>query len=262
MPVKRGSRAVVAVVCLALLFALPRCAEAEAGGAAGASAPRARKIGPHLYALGEVVIDAAGRSIRCPGRVNMDAGGPIEVLACLPQGKVHESVLTLEVEPLDLQLALLLLGLEPGRNPGAAYAEGAPERDQKPGDMVELYVEWKEPVGEEPVTQRVVRRRAEELLYDVARDRPLPPTRWVFVGSRWVDGRLGAEVNGTLVSTYLDPLAILELPSEQVNDDTWCVVREGLLPPVGTRVELVIVVPADSGEDSSPRRGGEEESGR
>ena len=212
-----------------------------------------RRIGPHLYELGAVTIDAKSRTVRCSGRVNMAEGGPIELLACLPRGKVHESVLTLDVEPLDLQVALLLLGLEPGRNPAAQYPDGSPELEKAPGDMVEVCVEWQEPApeGTDKVT---VRRRADELLYNVAARQPLDATTWAFVGSCWVRERFGADIEGSLIATYHDPLAILELPVGLVNDDTWCTVRSDAVPPAGTKVELIIQQPAES--KSSPAKEG------
>jgi len=217
---------------------------------------RVQKLGPHLYRLGTLTIDSEARTIRCPGHVNMAEGGPIEVLACLPTGKVHESVLTLDVEPLDFQLALLLLGLEPGCNPAVRYPDGAPELEMEPGNMVDLCIEWDEAGtnGE----QRRVRRRAEETLYNLTEDEPLGQTPWVFTGSRWVEGRFGAAVNGSLITTFYDPLAIIELPLEIVNDDTWCAVKEDALPPVGTGIELVVQQRAEEQDQPEEEPGARE----
>jgi len=209
---------------------------------------RARKIGPDRYRIGAVTIDARAGTVRCPGAVNMAEGGPIELLACLKTGKVHESVLVVEVRPLDLQLALLLLGLEPGRNPGVELEEDSPAAEKQVGDMVEIYVEWKVADEEEDEPQ-TVRHRADELLYDVKAEAPLEPTQWVFVGSRWVKGRFGADLEGSIVTTFYDPFAILELPGEHVTDDTWCVVNEKVCPRIGTAVELIIERPKEQDED-------------
>ena len=221
----------------------------------GAVERKPRRIGPDLYALGTLTIDAKQGSIRCPGRVNMASGGPIELLACLPTGKVHESVLTLDVEPLDLQVALLLLNLEPGRNPAVKYPEGAPELSQKPGDTVDIRVEWQEPVAGGEGT-RTVSRRADELLYNVVAKKPMPQTRWAFIGSKWAGKRFGAGIEGSLIVTYHDPLGILELSLEEVNDDIWYVVNDKAVPPVGTKVELVIQRPP--AKDKGPEKAGQE----
>ena len=51
-------------------------------------------------------LDAAIKTVTTTGWVNQIAG-PIEVLACGIQGKVHESIFVLALNPLDLQEALL-----------------------------------------------------------------------------------------------------------------------------------------------------------
>ena len=225
------------------------CAAEPAGPPAKAPAPapeqrRIRKIGEHLYRVGAVVLDAQARTVRCKGRVNMDRGGPIELLACLPTGKTHESVLTLDVAPLDLQVALLLLDLKPGRNPAVRYHPEDPDRLKEPADSVLISVEWTEPPGQaggEPTRRSV---RAEKLLLNLQAKRPEADSPWAFLGSRRLDERFGADVDGSLITTFYDPLAILELAVETANDDIYYDVNAELCPPVGTPVELVIRAPA------------------
>ena len=243
------SRALVAAALGALLCQSAFSTEGQhTGGSSaglGASEQVVRQVGPHRYAVGRLLVDLERQAIRCPGRINMAKGGPIELLACVPGGKVHESVLVLDAEPLHLQLALLLLGLEPGRNPAVQYPAGAPESSREPGDMVELYIEWSESAGGQESGARIVRRRADELLYNVRSRRPMGETLWVFTGSRWVEGRFAADMEGSLIATYRDQLPILELSLEEVNDDIWYEANEGMVPPVGTEVELIIRVPED-----------------
>ena len=62
--------------------------------------------------MGKALVDTRARTVTCPGRINMDEGA-IEYLAVAPRGKTHESLLLIDARPLHLQLALLLLGLEP-----------------------------------------------------------------------------------------------------------------------------------------------------
>ena len=212
---------------------------------------RIRKAGPHLYAVGTLEVESLERTVRCRGRVNMDRGGPIELLACLPRGKTHESVFTLDAEPMDLQLALLLLGMRQGINPAVEYPADSPERARPAGDEAAIFVEWRSAPegGQEPALER---RRAEEFLLNVETERPAERAEWVFLGSVMVGGRFGADVDGSLITTYHDPLAILELALPTVNDDVYYVVNEEVCPPVGTPVELVIRAPSAEGEDGRP----------
>jgi len=74
-----------------------------------------KQVGPDLYELGTITLDlkAAGR------RFGADQHDPgiIEYLAVMDKrGKLHESVLALDVQPSFMQLALILLDSSPGGN--------------------------------------------------------------------------------------------------------------------------------------------------
>lgn len=226
----------------------------EARPAAGQQ-PLVRKTGPHLYRIGAVVINSKERTVRCPGRVNMEAGGPIELLACLPRGKVHESVFTLDVEPVDLQVALLLLDMQAGRNPSVEYREDSPELSKPPGDQALIFVEWRRPSrdDDEHDGAELLRVRAEEFLYNAQAEGAMTESTWVFLGSRLLDGAFGADLDGSLITTYHDPLAILELVLPTVNDDVYYFVNEERCPPVGTPVELIIRAPQKREETEGER---------
>lgn len=256
-------------------FAQPPQAAPPAPDATGVSPapaaeqPRVRQTGPHLYQVGSVVIDAQARTVRCPGHVNMNEGGPVELLACLRRGKTHESVFTLDVEPTDLQVALLLLGLKEGRNPSFKYPEGSPEAKREPGDETLVFVEWRTPGQGENAEPQLHRHRAEDFLRNVKPGGPVVRGTWVFLGSVVVNGRFGADYDGTLITTYHDPFAILELNLPVVNQNPYSgleldyVVDKDRCPPIGTPVDLVIqAMPKDkpAGEktgESSNRQGGE-----
>ncbi len=210
--------------------------QADAGDQA-----RIHKMGPGFYQIGNVVLNSEARTVRCPGRVNMTEGGPIELMACLPRGKTHESVLTLDIEPKHLQVALLLLGMKEGRNPAVRYPEESPERQRPPGDEALISVEWRDPAAKPDA--KPSRLRAEKLLFNVEADTPQAEATWVFLGSRVTDGRFGADLDGSLITTYHDPLAILELCAATANDDIYYIVNKELCPPIGTPVELIVEVP-------------------
>lgn len=221
-----------------------------------------KKLGPDQYQLGNLRIDAAKRQVICPGRINMDEG-PLELLACTSYGKLHESLLELKTKPVHLHVALLLLNLDPGRNPGVNYPPGAPQLKHKPGDRVLLFVRWKEKAaGNDTLVTKTV--RAEELLLNVKTGKVMRPTSWVFQGSCMVESRIivppkegearpddkpnfktmlvyGAGVDGSIITTYHDPIAVIENPLDTVNDDIYYVPYRKALPRVGTPMELVIV---------------------
>ncbi len=234
-----GKHTVVCAFTL-LLLTITSYAGADKGRAEGKG--RMWRLGPDIYRIGDITLDAKKRVLTCRGEVNMAEGGPIELLACLESGKVHESILIVDIEPKDLQVALLLLGLRPGRNPAHEIPEDSPEARRKPGSKVLLFVEWDMPEGPEsaePVRRRV---RAEKLLWNVQTDRPAVDAEWVFLGSRVWQGQFGAELDGSIITTYHDSLAILELALPTVNDDVYYVANKELVPPAGTPVTVAVEV--------------------
>lgn len=165
------------------------------------------------------------RMLVLTGYVNQ-VRGPVELLACGPGGKVHESVFVLFARPLDLQAALLLLGYKHGDPmPGLGAAPPA-------GDAVALWVTWEDEHGN-PQT-----RRAEEFLLNVRDDVPLTRETWIFNGSSIEDGLFMAGAEESFIATYWDPWAILNLASELGAYDEWLFVNPDTVPPLHTPVRM------------------------
>ena len=186
-----------------------------------------KQIGDNLYQIENILIDSDKREITIPGKINMQKG-LIELLACTPGGKVHESVLTLDVVPYYMQVSLLLLGLNSSE---AKMYEGI-EKDVK-GDKVEIWVKWSLN-GEEKTV------RGEEMLWDVVDKKPMEKTHWVFVGSKIVNGKFKADDIGSLITTYNDPFTILDNPLDTGTNDEVYWVNEQIVPPKGTLVNVIL----------------------
>ncbi len=192
-----------------------------------AGAPPAPVWVDGLAVVGSVRVDPAARAVIATGWVNQVLG-PIELLACGPGGKTHESVFVMDVNPLDLQTALLLLGLKPG-TPPTALGQGQPV-----GPKLDIWIEWAD-----QGTQR--KERAERFVVNVENDKPLPKTPWIFTGSVFEEGEFKALAEESLVATYLDPWAIVNLPLACAANDEILTVNERLVPPVKTPVTFRIV---------------------
>lgn len=194
-----------------------------------AGLPLVRKISEGVFEVGNITVNKPQGFVSVNGTVNMDEG-LVEYLACGFRGKLHESVLNLDVSPYYLQVALLLIGLEPGDKP--LEFQGAPGIPQ--GDPVELWVSW------ENKDKKRVHYRAEDLILNVALQKPMPHTHWVFTGSQIIDGRFMAEVEHSIVATYHDPFAIFDHPLQTGSDDTLYHVNTKVVPPKGTPVTFVV----------------------
>ena len=208
---------VIFVICARLIAQEPESAQ---------STPIV-KLSPNKYKIGNIFMDAKKRQLKLPGWVNMEKG-VVELLACSPGGKRHESVLVLDIVPYHLQVSLLLLGLNYGAN---LQYQGDPNTPQ--GDSVEVWVRWKFNKEEQLV-------RGEDLIYDLVGKKTMNHTHWIFSGSRIVNGTFMADMEGSLVTTYHDPFTIIDNPLPSGSNDELYVVNEKLVPPKDTPVEIIL----------------------
>ena len=181
----------------------------------------------HIATLGAVQLDASTKTITATGWVNQTAG-LIEVLACGLQGKVHESVFVLPLNPLDLQAALLLTGLQAGP-PMPAVGEGPPH-----GSPVDIFVDWLD--GAETRTAR-----AESFIWNIQTDSVLPDTPWTFTGSMIKDGHFKAFTEESFIVSYWDPYAIINLPLPCGADDEILGVNTNIVPAYRTPITMRFV---------------------
>jgi hypothetical protein len=180
-----------------------------------------------------VKLDRKTSQIHVGGWVNMQKG-LIEVLACTPEGKTHESALALECVPSALNAAFLALGYKPGR----PVTYGTERYELPKGDPVWITVEWKTVAGE---TKRV---RAEELVFDRSTESAMATMAWIYVGSQMLAGpeqakpTFAADAIKSLITTYHDPTSIIENPLDVGQDDTLFFANEKVLPPQQTPVTV------------------------
>jgi hypothetical protein len=174
----------------------------------------------------------------------------IELIACAEGGKDHESIIAVKCNPEELHAALLLLGLR-DRN---SFGGGGPKKlgdPMKPlGDPMMVLVRW-----EENGKAREV--RAEDLVLDSRTKTTLGHVGWVFTGSGFVDeidietgkttGRQVYLANyvKTLVATYHDPTAILDLPLAEDSNNMYFA-NGNVLPARGTKATLILRAPTEA----------------
>ena len=195
--------------------------------------PEAEKVGDDLYRVGKMTVDLKAKTATCSGKVNMQKG-MVEYLAVAPQGKLHESVLNLDVRPLHLQVALILLGLEPK---GGLRYQG--DKQVPKGSPVDVFVAWER-------NGKKVRVPATDLVWDIVKKKPMDAAPWVFSGSM-VTKEQGfvADIELSLIATFRDPAAIVNNALPSGADDTVYKVNERITPPWGTPV-IVTLTPRAS----------------
>ena len=221
-------------LCIISIFCIfPLAGHAGSGNNADLikkQSPAVQKIGPDEYKVGSLVINKKKREMYISGSVNMQAG-LVEYLACTQAeaGKLHESVLKLEANPSDIQVALLLLGFQPKNN---LKFQGDPTIPE--GDFLEIWVEW------ELANRKKNKIRGEELVYDQNMKKSMDKTPWVFTGSQIMDGRFMADIEGSIIATFRDPFALINNPLPSGADDTIYVCNEKVVPSQGTKILLTI----------------------
>ncbi len=160
----------------------------------------------------------------------------MEYIACTPNGKLHESVLSIDAEPYHIQIALLLLGAVPGNRP--IDFQGA---EQTPcGAPLSITVSWQN-TGKNRVHFPI-----EMLLLNINLNKPMRKVDWVLVGSQMINGKFMAQQEGSIISSFHDPFALIDHRSISGSDDTLFHANKGILPSVGTPVELIIRIVSDT----------------
>jgi hypothetical protein len=181
--------------------------------------------------------------------------GAIELFACGEGGKDHESIFRVEADVSQLDLALVLIGLEKGVTPDRTRGEGGNARRE--GDRVAVLVQWEE-------NDRTITRWSHDLILDTQTGRPMPRRGWTFLGAidELVDPITGRPIgrhillaarSRSIVTTFRDVTSILDNPiSETAEDDTRYVPNAELLPEVGTRVRIIFRAPFDGELEPDP----------
>lgn len=215
-----------------------RAAGDVSGGASGGAAPDAPPAaGPRAVYPGVVLNREAGY-VDLRGRVVGRTVDWLELLACRPGTREYESVVTLDAEAAHLQLALILLGLEPGEPARAERTDGGVEFFAPHGPAVELFfVLDDQPDGLIPAHTWIVDQETGQVM---------PGNTWLFVGSRTVDhaGKRWflAEENGTLISLVNFGDELIGRGTDQSADggNVLWTANTDVIPPEGTRLTLRI----------------------
>lgn len=187
-----------------------------------------------------------------PARVLVRAD-PLEYVLVNQAGNAHESLLATDTQPSELNVALLALGVQPGRNASWTPRDPPPTRDEMlagaqaydvqvpEGDGFLMYLAWKE-------NGELFFFRLEDLIRNLQSGRSLRRHSWVYLGSRSVPSREDpkrelyvADLEGNLINLCFfeqgNTLLTGSLP-ECLQQTIW-VGNSSLVPPSGEPVLFV-----------------------
>lgn len=136
------------------------------------------EVRPGFAPLGSVLFHPEREEIEVRGWFNL-RGGFIEFLACLPGIKPHETLVALDCDPADLQAALILLGVEPGRRPATEADLGPLE-----GDRLIVRLRYSVETKDGTIVRDI---RAEDVTINGPMEREMARVGFVFTGSTFVE---------------------------------------------------------------------------
>ncbi len=222
------------IVFVILVACLPRSVYAESPSESVTPSPRPPSSvqGVREFSAG-VRIDWQGLTVEVDAEVVLREG-PLELLACSPNTREHESILRVPARPLHIYQAMGLIGLEPGGP--LAYDEVRERWKPAYGQSLELRVRCgpNRGVPETPVQRWLLTMDGKEVSERID---------WVFAGSESLDsGRFAADQDGTVVCLVDFSSALIAVGAlhSADNEQLWLRANPKTIPPRGTGCTLLI----------------------
>ena len=178
-------------------------------------------------------IDWPRRLVELDATVVLRAGA-LELLACSPNTREHESILAVTGRPRDVYHAMGLVGLRSGSP--VRYDRKLKRVLPPTGESLRLDIRYRVEGTERTMP-------AEHWLLDTKRRSPIESVNWVFAGSATIhDGRFGADVDGTVVCVVDFDTALIAVGESHSADNAllWLEANTREIPPIGTKCILVI----------------------
>ena len=230
----RTARRLIVAAVLGLLPWCGRAADSESPAVGLPKEPSLKPVGEGVFELGKVRLDKRARTVSFPAVVNM-RDGPIEYAVVRQDGKTHESILRTDAQPQHIHIAMLLLGARVA-NTNLFPDPPAPP----PGEPVRLEVAWlhKGQTNRYPLEELVLNRETR---------RPLERGIWIYNGSNVSEGGFTAQRDGSIISTHIDPDALVNNPRPGRENDDLYTANAKLLPVDDTSVTVTILFNAATG---------------
>ena len=200
--------------------------------------PKIEKIGETRFRMGKIEFDAKSKEIFIPAVVNKREGGPFEYVLVHEDGKIHESLLVTTASPLHLQVVTKLLKHKSGFgnvfDPILA-AEEQTGSDVDNGIQFSVIARWT-PKGSKDAKEQDV----SEWIIDGESSKPLTPEPWTLTGSSASNGAFLAEIEGSFIAIYLDPVAVMNMTRKGSHIDERWGANGKVIPEVGQKVTVVL----------------------
>jgi hypothetical protein len=192
--------------------------------------PGMKRLAPDF----DLWIDTDNKRVAVDGTVCLREGA-LEMFACPRRTKEHESIVAVDSKAFQVHAALLAVGARSG-----SPAKFRPEYVPASGTEIDIDIVWTDSTG------AVHRDKAQNWVKNAKTGKPLEYS-WVFAGSsfgrnEFTKQEVYAADSGDFICVSNFPTAMLDLPveSSESNADLLFVAFTENIPPVGTRVRLVL----------------------
>ena len=186
-----------------------------------------------LSKKGEVWFSPQEKIVLAGGSICLNRGY-LEMFACTPQTKEHESIVVLNCKAFEIHAGLMAIGAKPGKP-----VKFDPEYVPASGAEIEVEVHWFDKEG------KPQHARAQEWIKDSKTGKAMT-LGWVFAGSGFfVDEKTGERFylaeGGEVVCVSNFTTAMLDVPvkSSDLNDGLQFEAFTERIPPVKTKVRVV-----------------------
>ncbi|MGZ8921104.1 MAG: YdjY domain-containing protein [Limisphaerales bacterium] len=205
-------------------------------------------LGEGRLKIGLVTVDSKLKSLTFPAVVNMTTG-MVEYVIVTTTGKVHESLLRTDAEPIHIHTAMLLLDLKQSDDSASESAAFFDAKKQIPGRALKIEVTIPGPAARTSPVHTFLAFASSKAPVK-ASDLPT----WIYNGSRFATSPLTdtppsgtptngartflAQREGSIVSLIADPAALVNNPRpDRENDELWTL-HTPAIPAVGTLVQV------------------------
>lgn len=188
-------------------------------------------LGDERYRIDKIVLNKPKHSFTVPGKI-IRLAAPLEFIAVARAGgKAYESLIELDADAIDFNLACILIGLK--ANPFSGPKFHFDPRILADGGAVSIEASWT--VNDKSVRVPIASLIRAEGVKDI-------DSKWVYTGSYFNgEGQYLAQMDGTVIGFVHDPSSIIEHSiGVGLNDYGAVAGNPSVAPPVGTEVLLEV----------------------
>ena len=208
-------------------YQCPRCGGSHAGSPSSGreNGSQIEPLDEHRIKIGNVIVNHKERTVSFQAQVNMKEG-ILEYVCCMPNGKLHESLLVTEADPLHISLGMTLLKFHrfekffPVRNENF---EWLPFTEPKPEDYADSYVQIVMTYTENGREQK---SDFSDIVVNSQTRKGLNPSDWLYTNSFFYEGAYQASLSGEVISIFASrtsPINYIGDFHDGVNDTGWIV---------------------------------------